>query len=209
MRITLHQAVAAADGEGGHDVAYGLDTEWAEDRSVALVQVAIPAHGLATVSAARGARGGDVVLVRMSEVGDRLPASLAALLASQSLFAVGVGVGQDLRLVRRQWPSAAQEGGRRGCGWRFLELPALAAARGVHHDGARGGALGLRSLCRLVLDRDLPKDRCARAEGINPSGSERRSRWGARACPESEYSTRFSWSHALFITPHLATGMEG
>ena len=115
-------------------------------------------------------RSGDILLIRLCRIGGTFPPSLATLLASDALVAVGVGVGHDLRLLRRlQWSDAGANSGAGGpddatqqegthAGGKCVELAQLAAKKGIVSEG-NGQTLGLRALCQRVLGKDLLKDR--------------------------------------------------
>jgi hypothetical protein len=169
-------------------VAYGLDTEWVENNTVALAQLALPPCA-----------GGAVVLVRLCALRAAaaaagapvaFPASLAEVLASEALMAVGVGVKNDLKLLRAQWPRVAPASvlDDEGCaaetaasnaadddddsdaaalvrgarGGRCLDLSQLAAQLQPSRSGAKGAHVGLSALVARGLGRSLAKDPAVR-----------------------------------------------
>jgi len=168
-------------------LAYGLDTEWVMQDTVALVQLALPQCA-----------GGKVVLVRLCElrataaaIGEpvQFPTSLAAVLSNDALVAVGVGVNNDLKLLREQWPyadrtttsicdescqsaTAIYSSSGQSCipgaalgflqnglsGGRCLDLSLLASQLDQGAESSQGKQLGLSTLVARWLGHTLIKD---------------------------------------------------
>jgi hypothetical protein len=121
-------------GAGGAAAAVGLDTEWAPPGSecAVLLQLASPRHCLLLRLGLLLGNEQDLAIVCGPA------SSLHALLSAPGLFLAGVGVTKDARLLADQYQLEI-----RG----VVELAPLA-----QHKGA-----GLRTLCRTVLGRELPK----------------------------------------------------
>ena len=172
-------------------LVYSLDTEWVNQDTVALVQLALPQCA-----------GGNVVLVRLCVLRDaasitgvpvKFPTSLAAVLSNDALVAVGVGVKNDLKLLREQWPyahtSTTSIGGNfclvsteltssadqiykteaaskillNGlCGGRCLDLSLLESRQNQGAARPQGKQLGLSALVARLLGHTLIKDTALR-----------------------------------------------
>ena len=114
---------------GGEGVlpAVGVDAEWVAGHGVSLLQLAVPQQ---------------CVLLRMHTFdASQLPAALGRILADRTLLKIGVGVGNDLRLVCEQYNLKSSSA---------VELPSIAAREGYT-------AAGLQRLCRDVLGAHLEK----------------------------------------------------
>lgn len=120
----------------------GLDTEWSAQRQVALLQLAA---------------GRQCLLLRPCCL-QPVPPKLQELLWDERVLKVGVGLGQDIRLIESQFGL-----GTRGA----VELSALAAK----WDHVQFG-VGLASLCRSVLGKVLPKDHAIRCSNWGEALSE-------------------------------------
>ena len=158
--------IFTARTSAGGSLAYGIDTEWSDRETVALVQIALP-----TVV------GDEIVLIRMNRLEGRFPESLVKILTATSTVAVGVGVENDLRLIRRQWPGAfAKCSFSRVDGGLFLDLSSLASVVEVFStkgDRKRNKSVGLDALARAALGHRLDKDPVVRcgdwaAEFLSP-----------------------------------------
>lgn len=116
----------------------GLDAEWMAGRGVALLQLAVP--GLCVLLRLHA-------LPKLSDTAaaSLLPPSLAPLLADPSLLKLGVGIAQDLSLIRSQFGIISSG---------VLDLQNLAACCGCAHAGLQrltADALGLHLDKRVEL----------------------------------------------------------
>jgi ribonuclease D len=115
----------SASGSPGGPIV-GVDAEWVAGRNLSLLQLATHGHCLLLRLH---------TLVRES---GELPPSLAALLGEPSVLKLGVGVGNDLRLLHEQYGVASAS---------LVELQPLASREGFHGAGLQrlsGEVLGMR-----------------------------------------------------------------
>ena len=159
----LMASLPASNHVGGAG-AIGLDTEWADSSGAGPGGAPRPACVLLQIAAAR-----HCVLVRLDLIGaaslQERCSELTALLADADVAKSGVGVGRDAALLAKEWGLVCNS---------TVELSQLALGlnqvKGLH-------GVGLASLARLMLGRDLQKThslRCGdwRAEPLSPEQVE-------------------------------------
>ena len=119
-------------------IVLGIDTEWLNERKVALLQIAT--HD-------------KVFLIRMNVCypDNRVPenSALARILREPRYVKTGVNVKYDLHLLETQFSISETKG--------FVDLQVMAMCMNLDKKGHRG--YGLRALTRIVLNRELPKNR--------------------------------------------------
>ena len=119
-------------------IVLGIDTEWLNERKVALLQIAT--HD-------------QVFLIRMNVCypDNRVPenSALAHILREPRYVKTGVNVKYDLHLLETQFSIPETKG--------FVDLQVMAMCMNLDKKGHRG--YGLRALTHIVLNRELPKNR--------------------------------------------------
>ena len=127
---TLLGMLHAARGSSNANAVLGLDAEWVAGQPISLLQLAVP---------------GWCVLLRLRRLatgGDAWPPlALVEMLADRTLLKLGVGIGNDLRMLREQY-------GLESAG--VVELQALASREGFH-------AAGLQRLTGEIIGLHLDK----------------------------------------------------